>query len=440
MRGLLLNKYTALKRSAVFKSSFWALLGFSLGKGLTLLGGICVANIIGKELYGEYGLLKSTLMSMATFSTLGLGYTATRFVALIASDEKRRGDLNALISILLRIALVFSSIVALLVLIFASDIALLLEDPSLTLVLRLLSGVIVLNALSTTQVGILAGLSMFREMARVDAVVGLVTFLMTIALSLLWGFHGAVFALACSYLLTCILYRTLLRRRRGETCRQVSEQRYTPKELLLFSLPIALQELVYTIFNWLSILILLKLSNYGEVAVYSASSQWSNVLLFIPGALRGVTLSHLSQASSEEEKAKKIFRAMILTNVICTSSVTIFLFLFRGPLEALYPADFVGLHVPLLVLSSAMIVASVYNVFVSYLVSSGRTWAIFYVMCIREVSRVLLMYLVIEYYKYGGAFGASVAMLIAQILGLFVVVLAYCRRYKNDASNAAISS
>ena len=51
-----------LKSSDLFKDSFWALAGSALGKGLSLLAGIAVARFLGKEVYGEYGTIRTCLL------------------------------------------------------------------------------------------------------------------------------------------------------------------------------------------------------------------------------------------------------------------------------------------------------------------------------------------------------------------------------------------
>lgn len=417
-------KSLELKGNAILHSSFWAILGYTLGKGLALLGGICVANIIGKNLYGEYGLLKSTLLGMSIFSTFGLGYTATRFVAQVSTDENRVKELLALISTLQRITLLFSTTIAFIVLLLAPNIAKLLEDTSLTPSLRLLSVVIVLNALSTTQAGILSGLSIFRKMAQLDTVAGGISFLVTIIFSWLWQFHGAILALGCSYLTTCILYAWVLRDRKKVLKQQksLSDTVISKKEILIFSLPIALQELVYTLLSWLSTLLLLKLSNYGEVAIFSASSQWSNIILMVPAALKGVTLSLLSRKNSQQQE-DRVFKTMIWINFLCTSFMVLVFLIFRKVIESLYPTGFEGMYFPLLVLSCMMVLVSVYNVYHSRLVSQGNTWLTFYFMCFRETSRIFFMYVGIIHFHWEGATALALAGLLAQILALTSMIL-----------------
>lgn len=40
-----------------------------------------IARFLGKELYGEYGTIKTTLTYIAIVSTFGFGYTATKYIA-----------------------------------------------------------------------------------------------------------------------------------------------------------------------------------------------------------------------------------------------------------------------------------------------------------------------------------------------------------------------
>ena len=76
-----INIYNRLKGSDLAKDSFWALFGNFIGKGLSLIAGIAVARFLGSEVYGEYGIIKSTLIMIAIFSSFGLGITATKFIA-----------------------------------------------------------------------------------------------------------------------------------------------------------------------------------------------------------------------------------------------------------------------------------------------------------------------------------------------------------------------
>ena len=77
-------------QSRLLNDSFWVLFGNSLGKGLALAAGIVVARLLGKEIFGEYGMIRNTLVSIAIFSTFGLGFTATKYISenRLNNDEK----------------------------------------------------------------------------------------------------------------------------------------------------------------------------------------------------------------------------------------------------------------------------------------------------------------------------------------------------------------
>ena len=75
-----------IKENTFFKDSFWAVVGNGSGYGLLLLAGIIIARLLGKDLYGEYGFIKTTMFQFAAFATLGLGYTATKFIAQYKTD------------------------------------------------------------------------------------------------------------------------------------------------------------------------------------------------------------------------------------------------------------------------------------------------------------------------------------------------------------------
>ena len=73
----------------MLKDSFWALLGNLIGKGLPFVAGIFVARLLGSESYGEFGLIKSSLISIALFSSFGLGITATKFIAEVVDINQQ---------------------------------------------------------------------------------------------------------------------------------------------------------------------------------------------------------------------------------------------------------------------------------------------------------------------------------------------------------------
>jgi len=153
---------TKLKNSRFFKDSFWAVFGNGIGYGLMLLAGIVIARLLGKDLYGEYGFVKTTMFQFAAFSTLGLGYTSTKFVAEFKSKNPRQ--VRPIINASIRITSAVSCTIALLLILFAHPLARYLNQPDMSLALQVLGFIVVVRALNTTQFGILAGFGNFKVM------------------------------------------------------------------------------------------------------------------------------------------------------------------------------------------------------------------------------------------------------------------------------------
>jgi O-antigen/teichoic acid export membrane protein len=55
------------------------LIAVALNQGSTLIVNIIVAHILLKQTFGEYAMVQSTLLMVATLSQLATGYTAEKF-------------------------------------------------------------------------------------------------------------------------------------------------------------------------------------------------------------------------------------------------------------------------------------------------------------------------------------------------------------------------
>ena len=84
------HKVNKLKQSSLAKDSFWSVFGNGMGNVILLVTSMLVARMLKKDLFGEFGMVKNTMFYIASFSTFGLGYTSTKFIAH-AIEEHRSG-------------------------------------------------------------------------------------------------------------------------------------------------------------------------------------------------------------------------------------------------------------------------------------------------------------------------------------------------------------
>jgi O-antigen/teichoic acid export membrane protein len=420
-----------LKHSPLFKDSMWSLTGSVLGQGLSLIAGIVVARFLGKDIYGEYGMIKTTLINIAVFSTFGLGYTATKFIAESKNNNKQSIKQIALGSI--HITLVTSIFFALLLFVFSRQVAIYLNAEHLSFSLRIFAATIIFNALTTVQIGILAGFNEFKAIAKNKIIVGIITFVLSVVLTYFGDIEGALSALLIATVLNCVLNNIVVHKQ----LRQYPQSECKPvliiKKLIAFSLPLTLQEAVYSITSWLNILLLVKLSNYGEIGLYSAAMQWSSIILFIPGVLRNVTLSHLAGNKDDLTQHNKVFKRMILVNFISTLLPCLTVFLLSEFISLFYGESFKRLPLILNISVFTTIFGAVINVYSQEYLSKNMTWRLLFITLFRFSSPLIITYYLIMYNYCEGACGLMLSVLIMSILTVIILHIDYTVKNRNYA-------
>lgn len=410
-----------LKKNSLFKDSFWALLGSAMGKGLSLLAGIAVARFLGKEIYGEYGTIRTTLMYIAIVSTFGFGYTATKFVADYILEKP--GKLKSLVRASLKITLIFSIVLALTQTIFAAPIARYVHAPQLEPQIRYFSILIVLNALTTTQIAILSGLKRFKESAQINVYSGVVVFVASIIMTYFWGISGALGALFCSFAVQTAMNGKII----NKTMQTYTDtDRVTRRELsvmLKFSIPIALQESLYTIVHWLSLLLLIRYANYGEVGLSSAAGLWLSVVIFIPAMLKNVMFSYLSSSANHSALVNKLLLVNFVSSIIPVAVVLVF----SGLISSFYGDSFVALPKILNVSVFTAVFICLSEVYCYEFISRGKPWIVFAARLFRDTLILLIAYVLLQKIHAEQAYLLAIVSLGANMIFLAILYLAYKR-------------
>ena len=423
--------WNRIRMSPLFKDSIWSLIGSTLGRGLSLIAGIIVARFLGKDLYGEYGMIKTTLIYIEIFSTFGLGYTATRFIADFRNTNPER--VLSICNATLRITFATSGIMALFVLIFAKQIAVLIDAPHLYNTLRITAAGVIVNAINVAQIGILSGFTEFKAIAKNTTISGVITFILTVLLAYFAGLNGAVIALVLSYGIQCVINSFSVR-----SCYRYLEKPKVKnnglyKELIIFSAPVALQESLYSVVNWAISFMLIKISGYGELGLYSAAAQWSAIISFIPGILRNVTLSHLSGNLRDRNAHERTMKAMLGVNITSTSAMFIIVLVFLNVICSMYGETFNGLRLVIITQAFCAIVVSTSNVYAQEFMSRGANWSVFFCRLFRDIAALLISYFVILLVQGYGALILSLSLLvmnIAYLVALYVINKLHFREIK----------
>lgn len=413
-----------LSNSPFLKDSSWALIGSVLGKGLSLLAGIAVARYLGKDVYGEYGIIKNTLFQIAVFSTLGLGYTGTRFVAksIAASSNNTRQIIRAIYTI----SYITSGLLAALTFIFSDQIAVLIKVPDMSLAIKCTALIIVANAVNTAQVGILSGFKAFKKIAQNNTWGGIVTFITSVGFTYLWGLNGSLLALLISMVFNAIINNISIKSLTKGMALVVVDKSRQYKELIGFSIPVALQESLYSVVAWSISFLIIEYSNHGELGLYTAAMQWANIVLFIPGVLKNVILSYFSSSQNTVSLRNK----MIMINITATFIPFVFISIFATWITSFYGPTFAALPLLLMMSCFASIFYSVAGVVLYEFISNGNTWLVFFARLFRDGSILILSVILLSTRIVDYPSSAIVIMVHTAVGVLFTLFMVALVKYK----------
>lgn len=300
--------------SRLARGVFWSVAGSVISRGLMLCATVLVARMLGKTVYGELGMIQTTVGMFGVFAGFGLGLTATKYVAEFRQiDPERAGRIIGLSGLF---AMATSSVMALGLLIFAPWLAEhTINAPHLSGILRIGAIILFINGLNGAQTGALSGFEAFKTIAHVNLLVGLISFPALVCGAYFGGLAGAVWALAITLCFNWLFNHLALRK----VARRFSVPfsfRGCGREwsvLWKFSLPAVLAGSMVGPVNWAcNAMLVNRPGGYGEMGIFSAANQWYALLLFLPGLLGSVVLPILSDQLGQNN-TKQSMKTLVLS-------------------------------------------------------------------------------------------------------------------------------
>lgn len=414
-----------MKRSALFKDSVWAVSGNGIGNFLMLLSGILIARYLGKDLYGEYGIVKSTMFLAALFATFGLGDTSTKFVAEYLQKDQQ--DVKGIIIASLKIVLCFSLTICTLLLFFSPQIAEFVHEPRLAVPFRFLGVIIVFRALNTVSAGILGGFKDYKRLGKNNVCGGVIMISVAVPITSMFGLKGALIALLFSQVFLCFANLIAVYKRKKSIigiCKKNHE-----RELIAFSYPFALNEFIYTLTAWGGTLLLTKYSSLGELGMYTACTQWNSIILFMPGLLGNVILSYLSTtAIGDRNTHDSLIRKMLLINFVSTLIPLLLVVVLSPFIARYYGPTFEGMKLVLCISVLGTLFVCLTRVYQSNLISEGKKWLAFKIRSSYNFLNLFVIYVILRLTNgVNAALNLVIAALFIDLLSLFLYMFFYYR-------------
>jgi O-antigen/teichoic acid export membrane protein len=278
------------------RGAFWNLAGTGISRGLTLVSSMVVARMLGKEAFGQLGVIQSTVGMFGVLAGVGMGLTATKHIAEHRTSNPARA--SRILSGSFTMAAVSGVLVTLLLLATAPWLARnVLASADMASLLRVGTFLVLLGAVNAVQTGALAGFEAFKTIAWVNFWSGLISFPCMLAGAYFAGVSGAVWGMVASTAFNAWLNDRALRRH-ARAAGLDFRLRWADGETALlwnFSLPSLLSSLLGWAGNWGCAAILVNSAGgYGEMGIVNAANQWRQALLFIPGLVINTLLPVLA--------------------------------------------------------------------------------------------------------------------------------------------------
>lgn len=298
--------------------ALWSFVGSVVARLLGIVSSVAIARLLGKEGFGEYGIIQSTVVLFGTFAGFSLGLTATKHVAQYRhKDPAKAGRILGLSAV---VALFSGGIFAVVLAVGASWLAATtLAAPHLAGGLRIGAVLILFTALNGAQTGALIGLEAFKLTAQLNLLTGLASLPLVVGGVVLFGLQGALWGLAVSASLTWLLFHWGLRRelRQGGIPFALKGSSQEMRVLWAFSLPAVISGMLAAPVTWACNALLVNQPNgYAEMGIANAANQWFYAFLFLPGVLARASVPVLSErmGSGDRSGCRKIITYTIAVN------------------------------------------------------------------------------------------------------------------------------
>jgi O-antigen/teichoic acid export membrane protein len=415
----------------ILSGSFWNAILNLWGKGISFIGTVIVIRIIGREAFGEFGMLNTTLAMFGMFTTFSISQTATKFIAEHRNSDKEKA--GRIIGLSFLFSAFLGVILFLLVFFFADILAVKsLNAPHLSSSIRLMAIGLFFGSVNGAQNGIISGFESFKSNTLVNIFLTSFLTILKVVLAYLYGFKGAVIGMTVepvlSYLITFFLTKSIIKSNEIKTRFKgaLSESHI----FLSYSLPSLLVGLLVFPANWYVMTLLAKSAGgYHDLGAYNAANQWFNVLIFIPYILVSTFLPVFSNllAESKFDAVDRIIKNAVFIILIIFIPLSL-LFLFFGDFLAItiYGPDFKGTGFLLAVAVFTMIPQGISIILGNLLGALSKMWFSFWINVVWCAILIGATYLFLSL----GAVGLLYAKLLAFTLNFILMFLFYLK-WKN---------
>ena len=396
----------------MFHGAFWSFSGTAMGKLCLLVAGILCAHLLKQEVFGQLGMIRSTLNIFIVFGASGIGVTATKLISTYRTNDIPR--LLRMTRLTFRLTWVMALVLMVFCFVLARPIARhILHAEHLTFELQIASLLLLFSILYGVQNGILTGLEQFKIMARNTFVGSFLEAVLMVAGAYFWGLTGAIVGLGIGLGALFWVNRLSIKKHYAQYVVGERQSTHTPNDwsmLLNDCIPATLSALMVTPTFWGIRTILLQHDGYNSLALFEAADQWKVMMLFIPTAISQMVLPILTSIRQQRQQFRHVLLANIALIVGISSMITLVVLLLGGPIMQLYGKGFSD-KMPLVYLALSNIFSAYSNIIEMSIYSKNKMWQAFVINLFWAIVLLVSAYGLVE--RGLNATGIALAVLIA---------------------------
>ena len=361
----------------VARGAAWSVLGAIASRGMALVSSIVIARILGKEGFGELGILQNTIGMLLVFASAGMGITATKYVAELRHKDPHGA--GRMITLTNYCAVLMGLVVALPVSVFSSWLSTTyLYAPHLSSSLRVVGLLLVLQSIQGAQTGTLCGLEAFRAMAGMNVISGLASFPIIVSGACWGGLDGSLWGMVISGLLSCSLLQLAVRSEM-RLAQIPTRQKWRLAEcatLWKFTMPIVLSSIMVGPVHWVCSAMLFRTSQgHAAMGTVNATNQWFSALLFLPAVLGQSVMPLMAEQIGMDARHSAMRLLKLSLKVNSLLALPIFVLACASPwIMELYGPSFSDEWPTLVVVLVTAAVLSVLSPVGQALTASGKGW------------------------------------------------------------------
>lgn len=417
------GKYCEFKSSPIrvrfAKGAYWGIYSWSVPKVVTLLSSFYLARILGKNTFGEYGVINGTVSMVSSFAGLGIGTTVTKYIAeLKVYDPIRLGKIVSLSSIINFLSAILYSIIFL---VFSPWLAKnILAAPQLAPILQISTICLALGTINSIQQSVLVGFEAFRYNSLISIISSIFQSFLLVLGAYYYGLTGVVLAFTISAFFLTVLYGIATYRERKKFHVVISLRGAKDEYGIIFryTIPAFLAGVLVGPAFWATNAILANQTNgYSELGILSAASQWQQIIQLIPSIIGAALLPVMSEkyGLGDKEGSIRIMKRMTKIITIIVVPVAVLLSFLSTFIMSCYGRAFSSGYLTLVFVIITSAFLAILTPISQFISASGKMWSGFFLNLIWVFCLLILSYILVKW----GALGIALARFMSYlILGL----------------------